>query len=55
MPGLRKNTLGKIKFFGHQKESDVKRQQASWPEDECKTPKIFFLCKAPDFDKGQDC
>ena len=21
----------------------------------CKTPKIFFLCKAPDFDKGQDC
>ena len=54
MPGLRKNTLGKNKFFGYQKERVVKCQQASWPEDDVK-PLRFFLCKALDFDKGQDC
>ena len=52
MPGLRKNTLGRNKFFGYQKERIIKCQQVS-----CKTPKPFFihLCEAPDFDKGQDC
>ena len=54
MPGLRKSTLGKNKVFGYQKERVVKCQQASWPEDDVK-PLRFFLCKAPDFDKGQDC
>ena len=55
MPGLRKNTLGRNKFFGYQKERIIKCQQISlmarrW----CKIPKTF-LCEAPDFDKGQDC
>ena len=55
-PGLRKNTLGKNKFFGYQKERVVKCQEASWPED-VKPLRPFFihLCEAPDFDKGQDC
>ena len=44
----------KNKFFGYQKERVVKCKQASWPEDDVK-PLRFFLCKAPDFDKGQDC
>ena len=48
--GLRKNTLEKNKCFGYQKERVVKCQQASWPEDDVKPS-----CKAPDFDKGQDC
>ena len=58
MPGLRKNTLGRNKFFGYQKERIIKCQQVSlmarrW----CNIPKTFFihLCEAPDFDKGQDC
>ena len=57
MPGLRKNTLGKNKFFGYQKERVVKCQQASWPEDDVKPLRCFFirLCEAPDFDKSQDC
>ena len=54
MPGLRKSTLGKNKVFGYQKERVVKCKQASWPEDDVK-PLRFFLCKALDFDKGQDC
>ena len=57
MPGLRKNTLGKNKFFGYQKERIIKCQQASWPEDDVKPlrPFLIHLCEAPDFDKGQDC
>ena len=57
MPGLRKNTLGKNKFLGYQKERVIKCQQASWPEDNVKPLRPFFihLCEAPDFDKGQDC
>ena len=59
MPGLRKKTLGRNKFFGYQKERIIKCQQVSvmarrW----CNIPKTFFyihLCEAPDFDKGQDC
>ena len=58
MPGLRKNTLGRYKFFGYQKERIIKCQQVSlmarrW----CNIPKTFFihLCEASDFDKGQDC
>ena len=59
MPGLRKNTLGRNKFFGYQKERIIKCQQVSlmarrW----CNIPKTFFyihLCEALDFDKGQDC
>ena len=58
MPGLRKNTLGKNKFFGYQKERIIKCQQVSlmarrW----CNIPKTFFIhsCKAPDFNKCQDC
>ena len=59
MLGLRKNTLGKNKFFGYQKERIIKCQQVSlmarrW----CNIPKTFFLihlCEAPDFDEGQDC
>ena len=55
--GLRKNTLGKNKFFGYQKERIIKCQQASWPEDDVKPLRPFFihLCEAPDFDKSQDC
>ena len=59
MPGLRKNTLGKKKFFGYQKERVVKCQQVSWPEHDVKPLRPFFflihLCEAPDFDKVQDC
>ena len=58
MPALRKNTLGRNKFFGYQKERIIKCQQVSlmarrW----CNIPKTFFihLCEAPDFDKDQDC
>ena len=31
---FKKNTLGKNKFFGYQKERVVKSKQASWPEDD---------------------
>ena len=57
MPGLRKNTLGKNKFFGYQKERIIKCQRVSWPEDDVILLRPFFLhlCEAPDFDKGQDC
>ena len=55
MPGLRKNTLGRNKFFGYQKERIIKCQQVSFMARRwCKIPKTF-LCEAPDFDKGQDC
>ena len=43
MPGLRKNTLGKNKFFGYQKERVVKCQQASWPEDDVKPLRFFYV------------
>ena len=36
VPELRKNTLGKNKFFGYQKERIIICQQASWPEDDVK-------------------
>ena len=54
MPGLRKNTLGRNKFFGYQKERIIKCQQVSLMTRRWCT---FFihLCEAPDFDKGQDC
>ena len=57
MPGLRKYTLGKNRFFGCQKERVVKCQQVSWPEDDVKPlrPLCMLLYEAPDFDKGQDC
>ena len=57
MPGLRKNTLGKNKFFGYQKERIIKCQQVSWPEDDVMSLRPFFihLWEALDFDKGQDC
>ena len=57
MPGLSKNTLRKNKFFGYQKERIMECQQASWPEDDVESlrPLCILLCKAPDFDKGQDC
>ena len=42
MPGLRKNTLGKNKFFGYQKERVIKCQQASWPEDDVKSLRPFY-------------
>ena len=42
MPGLRKNTLGKNKFFGYQKERIIKCQQASWPEDDVKPLRPFL-------------
>ena len=45
MPDLRKNTLGKNKFFGYQKERVVKCQQASWPEDDVKPLRFFFYVK----------
>ena len=47
----------KNKFFGYQKERLLKCQQVSWPEDDVKPLRPFFihLCEAPDFDKGQDC
>ena len=56
MPGLRKNTLGKNKFFGYQKERIIKCQQASWPEDYVKPlrPLNILLYETPAFDKGQD-
>ena len=43
MPGLRKNTLGKNKLFGYQKERVVKCQQVSWPEDGVKPLRPLFL------------
>ena len=57
MPGLRKNTLEKNKFFGYQKERIIKCLWVSWPEDDVTSLRPFFihLCEAPDFDKGQDC
>ena len=48
----------KNKFFGYQKERIIKCLQASWPEDDVKPLRPFFLihlCEGPDFDKGQDC
>ena len=54
----KKTPLEKISFFGYQKERVVKCQQVSWPEDDVKPLRLFFLihlCEAPDFDKGQDC
>ena len=41
--GLRKNTLGKNKFFGYQKERIIKCQQALWPEDDLKPLRPFLL------------
>ena len=41
MPGLRKNTFGKNKFFGYQKERIIKCQQVSWPEDDVKSLRPF--------------
>ena len=57
MPGLRKDTLGKNKFFGYEEERIIKCKQASCPEDDVKPLRPFFihLCEAPDFDKGQAC
>ena len=57
VPGLRKNTLGKTKSFGYQKERVIKCQQVSWPEDDVKSLRPFFihLCEAPDFYKGRNC
>ena len=57
MPGLRKNTFGKNKFFGYQKERIIKCQRVSWPKDDVifLIPFFIHLCEAPDFDKGQDC
>ena len=54
MLGLRKNTLGRNKFFGYQKERIIKCQQVSLMARRWCT---FFihLCEAPDFGKGQDC
>ena len=40
--GLRKDTLGKNKFFGYQKERIIKCQQVSWPEDDVKSLRPFF-------------
>ena len=42
MPGLRKNTLGKNKFFGYQKERIMECQQASWPEDDVESLRPFL-------------
>ena len=41
----------------YQKERIIKYQQVSWPEDDVKPLRPFFihLCEAPDFDKGQIC
>ena len=53
---FKKNTLGKNKFFGYQKERIIKCQQVSWPDDVIfLRPFFLHLCEAPDFDKGQDC
>ena len=43
--GLRKNTLGKNKFLGYQKERVIKCQQASWPENDVKPLRSFFYVK----------
>ena len=45
MPGLRKDTLGKNKFFGYQKERVVKCQQVSQPEDDVKPLRPLILIK----------
>ena len=42
VPGLRKNTLGRNKFLGYQKERIIKCQQASWPKDDVKPLKTFL-------------
>ena len=39
----KKNTLGRNKFFGYQKERVVKCQQASWLEDDVKPLRPIFL------------
>ena len=57
---FKKNHPWKISFWlteHYQKERIIKCQQASWPEDDVKPLRPFFihLCEAPDFDKGQDC
>ena len=38
-----KNTLGRNKFFGYQKERVVKCQQASWLEDDVKSLRPFYV------------
>ena len=43
MPGLRKNTLGKNKFFGYQKERIIRCQQVSWPEEDIKSLRPFSV------------
>ena len=40
--GLRKNSLGKNKFFGYQKERIIKCQRVSWPEDDVIFLRPFF-------------
>ena len=42
MPGLRKTTLGKNRFFGYQKERVIKCQQVSWAEDDIKPLRLFL-------------
>ena len=42
---FKKNTLGKNKFFGYQKERVIKCQQASWPEDDVKPLRTFSYVK----------
>ena len=39
----KKNTLGRNKFFGYQKERVVKCQQASWLEDDVKSLRPFCV------------
>ena len=38
----KKNTLGKNKSFGYQKERVVKYQQVSWPEDDVNPLRPFL-------------
>ena len=55
----KKSPLEKISFLVDWPLSEriIKYRQASWPEDDVKPLRPFFihLCEAPDFDKGQDC
>ena len=53
----KKSPPEKNKFFGYQKERIIKCQLVSWPEDDVKPLRPFFihLYEALDFDKGQDC
>ena len=57
MPGLRKNTLGRNKFFGYSERKGRKMSAGLMARRWCNIPKTFFihLCEAPDFDKDQDC